>query len=151
MEKKNRLQIPVNPGLEDAINDLASRMGISQASMTSLLLDVALDDREKIVEWFASRCIYTLVRSVKGKSWEKKGDGPTYLQTWLDPDLSKRLEIMAENVNQVPSKYAALVLECAVDDYDWLIKVVTSRLSQKLLGFGKRRKNKKATENRKTI
>jgi hypothetical protein len=45
---------------------------------------------------------------------------------------------MAANMKQVPSGFAALVLECAVDDYDWLIKAVNSKFAQRLLGFAER-------------
>jgi len=137
MKDKVRLQIPVDPGVVPPINDLAKRMEVSQARMVALLLDVALDDRRRMADWLTMR-----VNAVEGKGWQRNGGKPVYLQPWLEPAVRRKLENLAGNMQHVPSRFAALVLESLVDDDDWIVKAITGRLAQKLLGFGRKRRKR---------
>jgi predicted transcriptional regulator len=144
------MQIPLDRGLIEWLSELAKRMGISQSNMAEILLEQAIEDRQKIPNWIVARFTYTVARMIKGgKRWKEKGGELAYLQVWVEPELMQKIDDMAERIKQVGSKFAGIVLECAVDDYDWMVEAVTTKLSKKLIGFGRTMKEQRSTKMKK--
>ena len=136
-----RLQFLVDIAVSEAVRDLAQAMRQTPSWMAAELLEATLEDRKSVLGWLNQRVLMRAVQVVKGRI---KNTGETvYLQTMVRPDCATEIESMAERLNQSTSKLGSFLLECAVNDHDWIIRAVTAmrdRVEVASRALGKRRR-----------
>ena len=136
-----RLQFLVDIAVSEAVRDLAQAMRQTPSWMAAELLEATLEDRKSVIVWLNQRVLMRAVQVVKGRI---KNTGETvYLQTMVRPDCAMEIEGMAERLNQSTSKLGSFLLECAVNDHDWIIRAVTAmrdRVEVASRALGKRRR-----------
>ncbi len=137
--KRVRIQIQIDTTYLKEINELAERLDKSQNVMTELLLEAALDSRKRIADWVSTRLMGTITKKIQGKRFNKSGD-KVYIQVMVNQEIAQELEQMAEEMDQTCSRFGAFLLKCAIEDNDWIIRIVTAPRAKKLInGFSKKK------------
>ncbi len=127
-----RLQIPVSQELADKVNKLADRFERSQAFMVRLLLELAVDERKHFAEWvngLISGSVAGAIHLLSGHRRRRKGqDGAVRLQVSVKRQLADEIEGMADRLGVSQVKMAALLMESALSEHDWMMHVISTRL-----------------------
>lgn len=135
MAEKVRLQIRVDQGLVDTIDDLAKRMNRSLSWLAAELLADGVQARERVLFWMMWRMMQAgLVQPVAkimdffpGSKRRKRSGEETYLQCLVSPELADKLEEVGEANERSRAEMAAAILEYAVETESWAINAATSK------------------------
>lgn len=121
-----KFQIVVPEHVWDEISELAERIERSNAWMTEKLLEAALEDRQTVVGRFGKwlmAAAFSGLRSSKASDKEKLAT--KRLQVYLSPEIASQIDAMAKSMNLSSSRMAAWLVDAALDEQSFIVKVVT--------------------------
>jgi hypothetical protein len=134
-----KLQIPVSRQLADELARWAQEMEWAQGHLASVLLELGTDDRGRIAQWLSKRA-ESCTRPETGSGWLQRGDNSAVrLQVYVKPRIAQRLEKLANALNQNTVRMAALILDFALCDEKWAMRIFKSSFGKairKLFGKG---------------
>lgn len=123
-----KFQIPVPAYMVKEIEELATRMNISQATMVELLVEAALEDRDTLHGLFG-KWMMAAAFSKAGRS-KSGSDEIVRLQVYLSPELNEQVEALATDLRVPKIHLAASLLDGALDEHALIIRVVTTPIAK---------------------
>jgi hypothetical protein len=144
MQKKSstktlvKVQIPVSRELADELARWAKEMQLTQARLCEILLEFAMEKPNGIGEWLTVR-VRGPWRKGKRAGWLQLGDNSAVrLQVSIDEKLANKIEAMANRLNQTGVRFAALLLDFALADEKFGMRVLTTTVGKSFMRlFGK--------------
>jgi hypothetical protein len=137
VERPIKLQIPVSRELADELARWAEEMEWTQGRLAAVLLEHGSADRSNIGKWLTKRVAQCTGPGI-GPGWLQKGDNSAVrLQVSVNQRVAWRIEKLASALNQTTVRVAALLIDFALCDEKWVIRLVKSKFGKalrKLLG-----------------
>jgi predicted transcriptional regulator len=139
--KTVRFRVPVSAELAAAVERLAKRMDRSTAWMGVELLEIAVEDRESIINWMALAFIgdaYKVIKKLAGKSSPKlESNQEVRLELNAPVELVEAITKIAKQWEaQSPVKAAGLLLAAAVHHHEIYVEMVTNKWAKAAINKG---------------
>lgn len=116
-----RLQVTLCRSLAADLARHASELDRSQAWLSAWALRITLDDPVAFTQWMLKR----LKKPTAYQKWQPTEEGNEIrLQIRVEPDTAKRLELAAIALNQSPFKLAGLMIDHALEDSEFALKIL---------------------------
>jgi hypothetical protein len=134
-----KLQVPVTRDLANELARWAQSMEWTQARLGAVLLDFGSEDFAKVGRWMKVRA--TKARNgATGLGWLQTGNrSAVRLQLLVTKETAQRIELLANSLNQTSVRMAALLLDFALCDERWGMRVFSTTFGKAILKvFGKK-------------
>ena len=124
-----RLQIPIPTDLSEHLRDLAADLLYTQPRLSRKLVVIALNSKGEFFSWLARKCDGGIAKRFNGK--------PVVVQVRFSEEETAGIETMADCFRHTSTRMAALLLEFAIHDHQWLetwLGKLTSRFVDQCCG-----------------